>query len=35
MPVEGAYIAEVTKLMEYVQSKEVPLMQIVKTISKG
>lgn len=31
MPVEGAYIAEVMKLMQYVQSKEDPLMQIVKT----
>jgi hypothetical protein len=31
LPVEGAYVAVVMKLMEYVQSKEDPMMQIVKT----
>jgi hypothetical protein len=29
MQIEGAYRAEVTKLMEYVESKEVPLVEIV------
>jgi len=31
MRIEGAYIAEVMKLMEYVESKEDPLIQIVRT----
>jgi hypothetical protein len=31
MQVEGAYIAEVTKLMDYVESKEDPLVEIVRT----
>jgi NAD-dependent SIR2 family protein deacetylase len=31
MQVEGAYIAETVNLVEYVESKEDPLMQIVRT----
>jgi len=31
MQIETAYIAEVTKLMEYVESKEDPLIEIVRT----
>jgi hypothetical protein len=31
MQTEGAYIAEVTKLMEYVESKQDPLIEIVRT----
>jgi hypothetical protein len=29
MQIEGAYIAEVMKLMEYIESKEDPLIHIV------
>jgi hypothetical protein len=28
---KGAYIAKVTKLIEYVESKELPLTQVVGT----
>jgi hypothetical protein len=31
MQVEGAYIAETVSLVEYVESKEDPLIQIVRT----
>jgi hypothetical protein len=31
MELEAVYIAEVTKLMEYVDSKEHPLTQIIRT----
>jgi hypothetical protein len=31
MQVEGAYIAETVNLVEYVESKEDPLIQIVRT----
>lgn len=31
MHLEEAYILEVTKLMEYVDSKEDPLIQIIRT----
>jgi hypothetical protein len=31
MQTEGAYITEVKKLMEYVESKEDPLTQIART----
>jgi hypothetical protein len=31
MQVEGAYIAEILNLVEYVESKEDPLIQIVRT----
>jgi hypothetical protein len=31
MQVEGAYIAETLNLVEYVESKEDPLIQIIKT----
>jgi hypothetical protein len=31
MQVEGAYIAETLNLMEYVESKEDPMIQIVRT----
>jgi hypothetical protein len=31
MQIEGDYIAEVMKLMEFGQSKEDPLIQIVRT----
>jgi hypothetical protein len=31
MQTEGAYIAEVMILMEYVENKEGPLIQIVRT----
>jgi hypothetical protein len=31
MQVEGAYIAETVNLVEYVESKEDPLIQTVKT----
>jgi hypothetical protein len=31
MRVEGAYIAETLNLVEYVESKEDPLIQIVRT----
>jgi hypothetical protein len=31
MKTEGAYVAEVTRLMEYVESKEYPLIRIVRT----
>jgi hypothetical protein len=31
MQIEGAYIAEVMTLMEYVVSKEGPLIQVVKS----
>jgi hypothetical protein len=31
MQVEGAYIAETLNLVEYVESKEDPLIQIVRT----
>jgi hypothetical protein len=31
MQIEGFYIAEVMKLKEYVESKEDPLIQIVRT----
>jgi hypothetical protein len=31
MQVEGAYIAETLNLVEYVESKEDPLIQIIRT----
>jgi hypothetical protein len=31
MQVEGAYIAEILNLVEYVENKENPLIQIVRT----
>jgi hypothetical protein len=31
MHIEGAYTAEVMKLMEYVESKADPLIQIIRT----
>jgi len=34
MQMEGAYIAKVTKFMEFVESKEDPLIRIVMTHHK-
>jgi hypothetical protein len=31
MQVEGAYIAEIIKMVEYVECKEDPLIQILRT----
>jgi len=31
MQIEGAYVAEIVKLMEYVESKEHSLKQVVRT----